>query len=148
MEGRYSGFKDLPADVAKRLEKRIADAMPKLKIPKDVPIEESMRLIEEHHRDRIYSEKELEEIVDAFSVFNNAVLKGLPNQLYGVMIKTLDSKIGRMAYASYAIWCAYEGEESAKEEVQSFADWIKAEIDRRAGWTTGQFNDEYCLKHK
>jgi hypothetical protein len=148
MEKKYTGFQDLPKEVTERLEKRIAEAIPRPKIPEGTSTEEAIRLIKLHVQDRDYSERELEEIVDAFNIFNNAVLKGLPNQLYQIMVRVLDSEIAKRAYAAYAIWYAHEGIELAKKEVQSFADRIKAEINKRAEWTEDQFHDEYFLRPK
>ena len=148
MEERYQGFQDLPIDIAQRLERKITEARPRLEIPEGTSAEEAMRLIQEQVKNRNYSERELEEIVNAFNVFNNAVVSGLPNQLYQIMIRALNSEIGRRAYAANAIWYAHEGRELAKEEVQSFANWIKAQIDSRVDWTEDQFDEEYLLRDK
>ena len=142
MGGRHRGFQDLPTEVAQRLERRIIDGTRRGEIPESASTEEAIRLIYRHHEDKDYSERELEEIVDAFNAFNNAVRRGLPNQLYQTMIKALNFEIGREAYAAYAVWFAHEGPEYAKEEAQLFANWIKNQVDERAEWDEERFHAE------
>lgn len=148
MERKYTGFKDLPIEVAQRLEKRIEEGRRKLKIPRGISTEEAIRLVQINVQDKDYSEKELEEIIDAFNVFNNATSKGLPNQLYQMIVKSLDVSLAGKAYAAHSIWYAHEGEELAKVQIQEFANFVKSEIDKRKDWDEEDFHKEYFLNRR
>ncbi len=140
MAPRYNSFQNLPPEVADRLRKRIIVGRDKYSknIPKGTSIEE--------RRDPEYTEEELTDIIRAFTIFNDAVRRGLPNQLYQMLAKTLDSCIGERAYAAHLIWYAHEDEgQMAKEAAQGFADTVKKEIDKRSKWHQGQFDREYFL---
>lgn len=127
-KAEYHGFQDLPTEIAEKLKKRIVagEEWDTVSAPR-------------------YTQKELERIIDAFTLFNNAVKKGLPNQIYQMMVKSLDAEIAQKTYAASAIWYAHEGDELAKEAVQNFADKLKAEINKRVNWNNKQFHKEYFL---
>lgn len=124
----YQGFQDLPPEIAEILKKKIVEG--------------------EECKSPDYTKEKLEQIVNAFNLFNNAVKRGLPNQLYQMMVKTLDTEIAQRAYAANAIWYAHEGDELAKGAIQEFADRLKAEIDKRVDWDNEQFHREYFLDRK
>ena len=108
---------------------------------------EIMNLFSEASLNPDYTEEELNKIIDAFCVFQKAVKRGLPNQLFEMLYRAMDAEFGRKAYAAYILWCTYEDDGAwAKEAIQSFANDVKAEIGRRAGWSTEQHNKEYRLE--
>lgn len=148
---KYRSFQDLPLDVTKKLKKRMVEGGNRQypAIPEDASMDERMCVHREAFRDPDYTKEELEKIVEAFILFNNAVKRGLPNQLYLMMTQTLDSEIAQRAHAANTIWYAHEDDGGmAKEAVQKFADEVKAEIDRRTDWDTEQFHKEYLLGRK
>jgi|SRR3989344_8878042 len=142
MERKYSTFTDLPPEVVKRLKKRLNDAESEHRLPENPPPQDFERYLQECRKDRSYSEGELEQIVDSFVRFNNAVMGGLPNQIYQMMIKSLDVDLAKRAYAAYLIWCGYEGIDTAKDFVKGFADMVNGELDKRANWSLDDFNRE------
>jgi len=148
MKTRYNSFENLPSEVAERLRKRIVEGEEKYrpKIPEGASVEERFSIISDSCKNPDYTEEELERIVDAFTIFNSAVQKGIPNDLYEMLVKALDTEIAQKAYAAGAVWYAHEGDGVAKEAVQRFANNIKAKIDRRADWNEERFHKEYFLK--
>jgi len=150
MPVEYAGFQDLPLEVVKRLKERIIQSEEKRfpDIPKHASMKERIRILQEACKNPNYTEKQLDEIVAAFMVFNNAVQGGLPNQLYHMMTKTLDTSIAQKAHAANAIWYAHEGDGLAKEAIQRFADGVKEQIDKRTAWNEEQFHKEYFLNRK
>ena len=150
MKMKYQSFQDLPPDVAEMLKKRLVDGETKYKprIPEDASLEEKIRIHQEACIDPSYMQEELEQIVDGFILFNNAVRKGLPNQLYQMMTTTLNMDIAMRAYAAFIIWYAHDGEKSAKNTARQFAKYVIEEIDKRADWDEGQFHDEHFLNRK
>jgi len=147
MEKKYRSFQDLSAEVVERLKKRIVEGEERyrIKVPKNASVKEFIQVIQAEVRDPNYSGEELEKIVDAFTLFNGVVIKGLPNQLYQMMVKVLDTDIALRAYATHAIWYAHEGDELAKDQIQAFADRLKREIDKRVDWDEEEFHREYYL---
>lgn len=146
MGKKYLGFKDLPPDVAERLRLKILEN--KI-IPPDLPdlsSPDDMSRFSQEIKDPKYTQSDLIKIIEAFSRFNNAVQRGLPNQLYEMFFKTLDSNFGRLAYAAYLLWCTYEDRgETAKQMVKEFAEQMNTEIDKRSGWSLERHNKEYRL---
>jgi hypothetical protein len=147
MPTKYRSFQDLPTVIAKRLKARIVEGSARRgpAIPEDDSMDERIRAHRGAFRDPDYDEDQLAAIVDAFVLFNNAVKRGLPNQLYQMMARALDTEIAGRAYAANAIWYAHEGGDLAKDYVQAFADEVKAEIDKRARWGQERFHREYFL---
>jgi len=146
---KYSGFEDLPAEVAERLKRQIISGKRVCtQISKDATPQEISDAFLEDTKNPDYNYKQLAQIVDAFTLFNNAVGRGLPNQLYQMLAQTLDSDIAKVAYAAHIIWYAHEGSKSAKEALREFTNLVKAEIDKRAGWTEEQFDKEYFLRNQ
>ncbi len=142
---KYHGFQDLPVEVAERLKTRIIEGERKQYpvIRKDASIDEIICAQREAERNPDYTEEELVAIIDAFMIFNTAVKRGLPNQLYQMLARSLDTTIAQIAYAARAIWNAHDGCDLAKYYVQELADELKAEIDKRADWSEEQFTREY-----
>lgn len=131
MATKYQSFKDLPLEVAERLKRLIIAGE------------------EAYHRsgftDPSYTEEELSEITKAFSLFNNAAKKGLPNQLYEMLARILSDGLVTKSYKLKMIWHAHGDPESVQELVQAVADEIKSEIDKRENWDEEQFHEEYLL---
>ena len=150
MAPKYRSFEDLPTEVAERFKNQIVKGEERQypSISKDASMDEIMlagTAYQETLKNPNYTEKQLEKIVDAFTILNTAVKKGLPNQLYQMIVKTIDPVISKKAYESHAIWYAHEDGDYAKDRVQEFADEVKAKIDERKDWDLKQFHMEYLL---
>lgn len=148
MNPKYQSFEDLPSDVADRLKGRLGEGGQRQSpnLPENATREEVIASHRRAYGNPDYTEEQLAAIVDAFNIFNSAVKRGLPDQLYQMMARVLDSPLAMQAYAARAVWYAHEGGDLAKDSVQEFADEVKAEIDRREGWDEEQFHEEYFLK--
>lgn len=147
---QYDSFQDLPPAVAEKLKDRLweGDQQHYPSIPEDATLDERMAAHSEAFRNPVYTEEQLEAIADAFTVFNNAVKRGLPNQLYQMMARVLDTEIAQRAHAAHAIWYAHEGGDLAKDHVRAFSKRVQAEINRREDWEEEQFHREYFLKRE
>ena len=148
MAPKYHSFQDLPTEVADRLKVRIVEGEQRQypATPEDATMDERMADHVEAFKNPDYTEEQLASIVDAFTVFNTAVKRGLPNQLYQMMARTLDTEIAQRAHAAGTIWYAHEDDGSmAKEQIQRFVDMVEAEIDKRADWKEEEFHREYFL---
>ena len=95
MAPKYHSFQDLPTEVADRLKVRIVEGEQRQypATPEDATMDERMADHVEAFKNPDYTEEQLASIVDAFTVFNTAVKRGLPNQLYQMMARTLDVEI-------------------------------------------------------
>ena len=71
---KYSGFEDLPAEVAERLKRQIISGKRVCtQISKDATPQEISDAFLEDTKNPDYNYKQLAQIVDAFTLFNNAV---------------------------------------------------------------------------
>lgn len=134
-EYKVKGFESLKPAVAEKLKGKL--------IAGDRKCSKEAR--EASYEDPEYTEAELLEIVESFTKFNNAVKRGLPNELYRMMTRLLAPDLAERAHASAAIWDAHEDAEEAKVQAQRFADAVKAEIDKRKDWDVEQFYRERFL---
>ena len=137
MSEKYQSFKDLPPEVAERLRKKLVEEGGSKAYMKSIR--------EQGIAGPDYTEEELSDIVDAFNTVNLAVMRGLPNQLYQMLARAVDSELARKAYAKRLIWLAHEDDDQAEQHLQAFARCVRAAIDKRGDeW---DFNGEYFL-HK
>lgn len=105
MTTRYNSFQDLPIKVAEHLEKIMIDGKKKIgfKIPENSSMEDQIRIVQNSCADPDYSQQELEQIAEAFVLVDNAVQKGLPNQLYQMIVERLDIDTAQKSLVKYAI---------------------------------------------
>lgn len=151
MSKKYQSFKDLPPEVAERLRMLIVagqkSAFPQMR--EDASIDERMLAYNEAMKNPEYTEKQLVDLVEAFTLVNNAVERGLPNQLYDMFARALDPVLVEIAYKKHLIWYGHEGDGTqAKCEAKQFSDEVKKEIDKRAYWDEEQFQEEHQLNKK
>ena len=150
MAPKYHSFEDLPTEVAERFKTQIVkcEERPCPPISDNASIDEIMlagTAYQETFKNPDYTEEQLEKTVDAFTILNTPVKRGFPNQLYQMIVKTLDPERSKKAYESHAIWYAHEGGDLAKNQAQEFTDKVKAEIDERKEWGLKQFHIGYFL---
>ena len=117
MEKTYKSFHDLPSELTRKLKEKIVNAEESLlpEIPVDASLQQRMEIHREAFKSPTYTEHQLFEIVDAFITCNTAINRGLPNELYQIFVRALDTQIAVEAHAANAVWYAHEGERIAMD---------------------------------
>jgi len=124
----YEAFKDLPEYISRRLKQELAYL-------KDYKCGKAEK----------YSLNELLELADAWIKVNNAIGRGLPNQFYDHLIRTMDSDMAKDAFKKWIFWYGHEGINFVKEKVNEIANELKMELDKRKDWDEEDFHKEYYL---
>ncbi len=132
-ERTYHGFGKLPPKLAQKLAAQIKRGYH----------QGQYHVRAEQQPAPYYTERELEAIVEAFTLFNNVVQRGLPDQLYELFARSLDSKISCISYAKNLIWLAHERDGQAEDETKAFARKVLREIKKRKSWSDKAIHLEY-----
>ena len=129
---KFKSFEKLPPELAEELKQKL--------------IAGDRKSYEEDERKPEYTPEQLKAIVDGFVTFNNAVRNGLPDDLYGMFSRQLDSAIAIRAHREMLVWLAHEGGDQPKQRARQFAERVEAEVDERADWDEEKFHEEKFLK--
>ena len=103
---KYTAFENLPHNITRKLKKLMLKARENsFSTPK-------------------FTEEELFEITKLFCKVNNVIIHGIPNQLYDMFSRQMDSAIAVESSKKHFIWYGHKGEIELNRAIKDFMDYI------------------------